>query len=172
MNSMGRERGSHDSRLFLEVTPGIRRALELLAEASIALLDEIDAPDEDLEDGLDDEPSTWLENFAARSSDKCEDDDREPDLGWTNDGDRSGTDADDDFAAAESSSGLPRVTVSHRRRAAVKVKFDPRLALRPGPSSLTRFEKPIGLRLVGGTQTVAAPQAVPLNPPDRHAPPS
>jgi len=56
MNSMVRERESHVSRLFIEVTPGIRRALEHLAAASIALLDEIDAPAEDLEDPDDEHP--------------------------------------------------------------------------------------------------------------------
>jgi hypothetical protein len=41
---MDRERESHVSRLFIEVTPRLRHALELLAETSTTLLDEIDAP--------------------------------------------------------------------------------------------------------------------------------
>jgi hypothetical protein len=138
---MVRERESHVSRLFIEVTPGIRRALELLAEASITLLDEIDAPvdgleadpdfehlGEDDEEGGDHEPDLgWTTEGRVLGAD-----DREPDLGWTNDGDGTGTDADDDFAAAESSAGFPRVTIGEwGPRAAVKAKFDPRLAARP-----------------------------------------
>ena len=142
MPTMVRERESHVSRLFIEVTPGIRRALELLAEASITLLDEIDAPvdgleaDEDFEiTHEDDEANGDHEpNFGWTVDGKVigADDDREPNLGWTVDGDGSGTDADDDFAAAESSAGLPRVTIGEwGPRAAVKAKFDPRLAARP-----------------------------------------
>lgn len=56
MRHMDRERESSVSRLFLQVTPAMRRALEHLAAASIALLDEIDAPTEDLEDPDDEDP--------------------------------------------------------------------------------------------------------------------
>lgn len=44
MRHMDRERERCASRLFIEVTPRLRRALELLAETSSALLDEIDTP--------------------------------------------------------------------------------------------------------------------------------
>lgn len=56
MRHMDRERESSVSRQFLQVTPEMRRALEHLAAASIALLDEIDAPAEDLEDPDDEDP--------------------------------------------------------------------------------------------------------------------
>lgn len=51
------------ARLFIEVTPGIRRALESLAEASVALLGEIDAPPDDPDDEEEDETEgddDWL----------------------------------------------------------------------------------------------------------------
>ena len=49
-------RAPDPARLFLQVTPQMRRALEHLAAASIALLDEIDAPTEDLEGPDDEDP--------------------------------------------------------------------------------------------------------------------
>lgn len=50
MPIMVRERRSHVRRLFIEITPGIRRALEVLATASADLLDEIDTPPDSLDD--------------------------------------------------------------------------------------------------------------------------
>ena len=128
--------------VFLAVTPEIRRALELLAEASIALLDEIDAPVDNLEWDSDfeilnedDEANGDHERNLGWSTDGCvfgPDDEREPDLGWTNDGDTTGEDADEDLAGAETSGGLPpRVTHDFAEITAARAIFDPRLAARP-----------------------------------------
>lgn len=73
MNSMVRERETHVSRLFIEVTPGIRRALELLAEASITLLDEIAAPTDDREDGGDLEFDDDFEATCEDEGGQCDD---------------------------------------------------------------------------------------------------
>ncbi len=181
MNSMVRERESHVSRLFIEVTPGIRRALELLAEASITLLDEIDTPVDELEadpdfeylaeddeDGGDDEPSFGWSNEGG-----CifgPDDEREPNLGWTNDGDPSGDDADEDLVASESSGGFPaRIATDHATITEVKTRFDPRLGLRPESPKREWTEHPNGLRFSPGAWTRPTIPVFPHDPPGRAA---
>ena len=74
MRHMDRERESSVSRLFLQVTPEMRRALEHLAAASIALLDEIDAPAEDLEDPDDEDPDEDGDDADFEDDDAAEDD--------------------------------------------------------------------------------------------------
>jgi hypothetical protein len=49
MNTHVRERESHAPRLFIEVTPELRRVLAEVAEAAVDALDQIDG-DPDLED--------------------------------------------------------------------------------------------------------------------------
>ncbi len=133
MNSMVRERKSHAVPLFIAVTPEIRRALEMLAEASISLLDEIDAPADALEPVGDDEPSLgWTstargvvvpdtgtddrefddsdleEDDAAEIDDPGEDGgEEEPDLGWTVDGSNLG-EGEVDFLPPEASGDFNR----------------------------------------------------------------
>lgn len=63
------------ARQFLQVTPEMRRALEHLAAASIALLDEIDAPAEDLEDPDDEDPDEDGDDADFEDDDDAEDDD-------------------------------------------------------------------------------------------------
>ncbi len=154
MRHMDREGDTHVSRLFIEVTPGIRRALELLAEASITLLDEIDAPVDELEDEGNDEPCLgWandgrgvLMRFSSADDREVDDDfelecedegaqcddegfecDLEPNLGGL-----EGDDADEDLVAAETSGGFPaRVARNGVGLAKAKARFDPRLASRP-----------------------------------------
>lgn len=59
--------------VFIEVTPSIRRALELLATASIALLDEIDAPTDDREDDGDLEFDDDFEATCEDEGGQCDD---------------------------------------------------------------------------------------------------
>lgn len=116
MNSMVRERDTHVSRLFIEVTPGIRRALELLAEASITLLDEIDAP----VDGLEAD-----EDFEITHEDDEDGDDAEMEHAEPND------DGDEDFVAPDTTGGFFRNgDLSLEQRAVQRALFDPRIALR------------------------------------------
>ncbi len=128
MNSMVRERDTHVGRLFIEVTPGIRRALELLAEASITLLDEIDAPTDEIEADPD-----FEEYDDAEDDDPGEDNaDAEPFLGRTVDDATHGDDADQDLVDPETSAGLPPPPYrSPEEEAAQRATFDPRLGLRP-----------------------------------------
>ena len=142
------------STLFLEITPEIRRALALLAEASISLLDEIDAPTQDLEEGGDDEPSLgWVTDdrgclISCASTDdrelECEDEgaqcddegaadtDLEPNLGWTLDSRCDGGDGEDDIVAPETSGGFRSFGWrSPEEWTAAKCAFDPRLLARP-----------------------------------------
>lgn len=132
MNSMVRERDTHASRLFIEVTPGIRRALELLAEASITLLDEIDAP----VDGLEDDPDFELEceDEGAQCDDEGNDDDPEPNLGRNVDGEFTGNyDGEEDFAAPETygAPNIGSISMDGTERSALRALFDPRIAARP-----------------------------------------
>jgi hypothetical protein len=161
MNSMVRERDTHVSCLFIEVTPGIRRALELLAEASITLLDEIDAPVDGLEEDPDfeithedDEANGDHEpNFGWTVDGKVigADDDREPNLGWTCDGDMTGEDVDEDLAAAETSSGFPaRLPQAPEKTLAARAAFDPRLAARPVPEARDWTDLGDGRRIAYG----------------------
>jgi hypothetical protein len=142
---MVRERESHASRLFIEITPGIRRALEMLAEASIDLLNEIDAPLDGLEVDPDFELLAEDDEDGGDAEDLGEDDedthDAEPeegnaDLGWPEStvasvvGDPG---CDDDFVTPETSGGLmqPANAGAVVWRAAQRALFDPRLARRP-----------------------------------------
>ena len=132
MNSMVRDRESHVSRLFIEVTPGIRRALELLAEASIQLLDEIDAPVDELEEDPDFELE--CEDEGAQSDDEGIDDGPEPNLGWNVDGVFTGNDdGEEDFVAPETSGGYGTDTtwMDGDERSAQRALFDPRIGRRP-----------------------------------------
>lgn len=133
MNSMVRERGSHVSRLFIEVTPGIRRALELLAEASITLLDEIDAPVDELEADPDFELTREDDEDGGDDEDShdAEPEEEDRDLGWTVEGQIGGDDSDEDFVSPETSGGFPHgAEVPHRLRVNQKALFDPRISLR------------------------------------------
>lgn len=158
MNSMVRERDTHVSRLFIEVTPGIRRALELLAEASITLLDEIDAPVDEHEADPD------FEYFAEDDEDGHDEEDEadEPDLGWTIDGRVTHGGDDDDIVAPETSSGLIKFEFGlGGDRAAHCSLFDPRLDRR-GASNRTTFENEFG-RFSRG-KIPAWPQDLPNRP--------
>jgi hypothetical protein len=177
VSAAGRGLPSHPA-IFLAITPEIRRALELLAEASIALLDEIDAPvdgleaDEDFEPiGEDDEENGDHEpNFGWTIDGKVigADDDREPDLGWTSDGDPSGDDADEDLVAAESSGGFPaRIATDHATITEAKSRFDPRLGLRREPPQREWTEHPNGLRFAPGARIDAMIPPFPHEPPGR-----
>lgn len=137
MNSMVRERATHVDRLFIQVTPGIRRALELLAEASITLLDEIDAPVDELEHDPDFEHE--CEDEGAQCDDEGIDDDPEPLLGWNVDGVFTGhDDGEEDFVAPETSGGygVGSTWMDGAERSAQRALFDPRIGLRP-PRSAT-----------------------------------
>ncbi|NLH81777.1 MAG: hypothetical protein GX458_13145 [Phyllobacteriaceae bacterium] len=147
MNSMVRERESHVSRLFIEVTPGIRRALELLAEASITLLDEIDAPVDELEADPDFE---WLAEDDEDGHD-AEPEEDEPELGWTEDGqigspdDWTGSGRDEDFVEPETSGGFPRAAPRpYEERAVQKALFDPRIARRGMDAHRAAWTNPAG----------------------------
>ena len=113
---------------FVEITPEIRRALELLAEASISLLDEIDRPLVELETDADFELE--CEDEGAQCDDEgATDTDLEPRLGWTLDG---RCDGDDDIVAPETSGGFPSDGWrSSEEWSAAKATFDPRLLARP-----------------------------------------
>jgi hypothetical protein len=63
MNTHVRERESHARRLFIEVTPELRRVLETVAEAAIDALDQLDG-DPDLEDAEDFDASEPAPEFA------------------------------------------------------------------------------------------------------------
>lgn len=136
MNSMVRERESHVSRLFIEVTPGIRRALELLAEASITLLDEIDSPVDDLEEDPDFELE--CEDEGAQCDDEGDPGtDLEPNLGWNVDGVFTGhDDGDEDFVAPDTSAGYGTDTtwMDGDERSGQRALFDPRIGRRPSRS--------------------------------------
>lgn len=127
-------------RLFIEVTPGIRRALELLAEASITLLDEIDAP----VDGLEADEDFEVTFEDDEDGDPGEDvGDGEPDLGWGNEPQLCGVNhaagdaSDEDFVEPETSGGFSRDPELPRdRRAIQRALFDPRIASRQGVSAI------------------------------------
>lgn len=145
MNSMVRERESHVSRLFIEVTPGIRRALELLAEASITLLDEIDAPVDGLE--ADEDFELECEDEGAQCDDEGDPGgDHEPDLGWNVDGEYTGEwAADEDFADPETSSGFPRGgDLDFAVRSQQKALFDPRISRRGADPNRTTWTNSTG----------------------------
>jgi hypothetical protein len=139
MRHMVRERECHavTPRLFIEVTPGIRQALELLAQASIDLLDEIDAP----ADGLEADPDFEVTFDDDEDTHDAEEDEDENDLGWSEfPGGTTfghGEAKDEDFVAPETSGGLipppePGAVVwPSFDRAAQRALFDPRIARRP-----------------------------------------
>ncbi len=129
--------------VFLAITPEIRRALELLAEASIALLDEIDAPVDELEADPD------FEYLAEDDEDThdAEPETDEHDIGWTAEtgdtgrpNDWSGGGEDEDFVAPETSGGFETgAELPFEQRAVQKALFDPRIARR---GSVGRFAIP------------------------------
>lgn len=135
MNIMDRERRSHARRTFIEITPGVRRALEALADASIELLDEIDAPAEGLEDGGDEEPTCgWTTGEAEAGAyvaglDEGEDDDpaedgHDAELEWP----------DSTLTLANTGGGFglaSMVCAGGEDDMRMREAFDPRLALRP-----------------------------------------
>jgi len=115
--------------VFLAITPEIRRALEMLAEASISLLDEIDRPVAEFEAD---------EDFEVTREDEEDGGDDEAELGWTEDGQVGGHQGwegggeDEDFVGPETSGGFPRNgELLYEYRAEQKSLFDPRLAARP-----------------------------------------
>lgn len=116
---------------FVEITPEIRRALELLAEASISLLDEIDRPLSELETDADFELE--CEDEGAQCDDEgAADTDLEPRLGWLLDGRCDGDDGEEDIVAPETSGGFPpNGWRSSEEWSAAKGAFDPRLLARP-----------------------------------------
>lgn len=131
VSAAGRRLPAHPA-VFLAITPEIRRALELLAEASISLLDEIDAPTDDLEEDPDFELE--CEDEGAQSDDEGIDDDPEPNLGWNVDGVfTSHDDGDEDFVAPETSGGYGTDTtwMDGTERSAQRALFDPRIGRRP-----------------------------------------
>lgn len=172
MRHMDRERESSVSRLFIEVTPAMRRALELLAEASITLLDEIDAPVDELEADPDFE---WLAEDDEDGHD-AELEADEPDLGWTEDGwiggpsDWTGNGHDEDFVAPETSGGFPRGgELLYEQRAAQKALFDPRIARRDGRDRFEIIDGPDGRRRRYEGDRFGALPAFPHDPPGRAA---
>lgn len=191
MRHMDRERESSVSRLFLQVTPEMRRALELLAEASITLLDEIDTPTEDREDVGDDEPTLgWHHPFrdiphtAGPTDDREIDDDfedlaeddedthdaeleeDEPDLGFCEGAQFVGNIHydEDDIVAPETSSGLVRFEFYGREdRAAHYAQFDPRLDRRGAEEPRASWTNAFGDRF-GFVPLPRFPQDLPDRP--------
>lgn len=121
---MVRERPSLAPRQFIEVTPGIRRALELLAEASIQLLDEIDAPTEDLEE---DDPEEDAD---------VDEDGHDAEMEW-GDSTLTLTDTSRGYAFAAS------ICFQWNDALAWRESFDPRLARRPAPGCTIPYARRI-----------------------------
>ena len=159
--------------VFLAITPEIRRALELLAEASIALLDEIDAPvdgleaDGDFEVGFEDDEDT---HDAEPETD-------EHDIGWTAEtgdthcpNDLGGGGEDEDFVAPETAGGFEAGgELSYADRARQKALFDPRLAHRDGRDRVEFVEGPDGRKWRYEGNRFGKLPAFPYDPPDRPA---
>ncbi len=159
--------------VFLAITPEIRRALELLAEASIALLDEIDAPVDELEADPD------FEYLAEDDEDThdAEPETDEHDIGWTAEtgdtgrpNDWSGGGEDEDFVAPETSGGFETGgELPYADRARQKALFDPRLDRRIGRDRVEFVEGPDGRKWRYEGDRFGKLPAFPHDPPDRPA---
>jgi hypothetical protein len=80
MNTHVRERESHARRLFIEVTPELRRVLEMVAEAAIDALDQIDG-DPDLEPSFGLLPPGVLDETELDADEEEDDEPEDGDFG-------------------------------------------------------------------------------------------